>query len=559
MQLAGYTNLTKFAEGGMSTLYKGHQVSLNRTVVIKLISVQAFWDKTSKMLFEQEALVIAKLSHPNIVHIIDRGTTDRGRPFFVMEYIKGMNLADFMKVKKLNVQSKINILMNAAKGIAFAHKNNVIHRDIKPANLLINTSGHVQVLDFGIAWICNVKQDPNSEVMGTPDYMSPEQFSSPFDITHLSDVYSFGVVMYELFMHKLPTEHLEDISLSMDFVPPSVARLVEQCLELRPELRPPSMDEVRVRLLKSLKGFHISDTQRKAATKDIGQSIDKFVLLDVIKHDNFGAVYLSEDQSNKSLIVIKKCTNTRAGFDEARLLAKINHSSIIKILGTSKNKNSFIVVMQHMSGGNLQERLITPYLFTDFIKIAQQIATAMQVAHEHKITHKNLRPSNILFDEHDKIKVTDFGFDEHYSENENVKGWYQAPRYFGSDQVNDIYSAGSIFFQMLTGEHLTLSNKKIVANHLFLKLSKAEQNLIQNMVEKDAPGRHVSFKGVNKNINEVIRYKKRQPYIRLFKRIMLYCTTFILSLIAVYFLQPELFDELITQSQLLLDKLNQTP
>ncbi len=547
MHLDGYTNIKKFAQGGMSTLYKGFQSSLDRTVIIKLLSVHAFWDTTSKMLFDQEALVIAKLSHPNIVHIIDRGHSEQGRPYFVMEYIKGMNLAELMTAKRLTVKYKINILMNCAKGIAFAHKNGVIHRDIKPANILINTEGHVQLLDFGIAWIMSAKYDPDSEILGTPDYMSPEQFSSPFDVTHLSDIYSLGVVMYELLTQKLPTEHLANIAQSMDFVPQSIALLVEQCLELRPELRPQTMDEVRVRLLKGLQGAHITDNQRKEASVDMGKAVDKFLLLDVIRQDNYGAVYLSEDQESKKLIIIKKRTQSRAGYDEARLLMKIKIPHSISILGVSKNQNAFIVVMEHLSGGNLQERLIRPTESKQFLKIAKQISEAIAVAHDHKIVHKNLRPSNILFDKEDQIKITDFGFDEHYSDDGLMKGWYQAPKYFGSDIVGDIYSVGSMFFHMLTSEPLTLENKKVVTNKLFLKLSKPEQNLIKNMVEKDAPERHISFAAVLKNLEDVIIFKRRQSYIHFAKQLVFYSIVIVGSLIAVYFFKPDLYSSMMKQ------------
>jgi len=551
MQLDGYTNIKKFAKGGMSTLYKGYQSSLDRTVIIKLLSVHAFWDKTSKMLFDQEALVIAKLSHPNIVHIIDRGHSERGRPYFVMEYIKGMDLAELMKAKRLTVKYKINILMNCAKGIAFAHKNGVIHRDIKPANILISTEGHVQILDFGIAWIMSTKYDPDSEILGTPDYMSPEQFSSPFDVTHLSDIYSLGVVMYELLTQKLPTEHLANIAQSMDFVPESIAQLVEQCLELRSELRPQTMDEVRVRLLKGLQGAHITDNQRKAASVDMGKVIDKFLLLDVIRQDNFGAVYLSEDQETKKLIIIKKRTQSRAGYDEARLLMKLNIPHSIKILGVSKNTKAFIVVMEHLSGGNLQERLIRPSNSKHFLPIALQICQAMKAAHDHKMAHKNLRPSNVLFDEDDKIKLTDFGFDEHYSHDDETKGWYQAPKYFGSDIVGDIYSAGSIFFHMLTGEPLGVENKKVVPNALFLKLSKPEQNLIKNMVEKDASDRHISFSAVLNNLEVVRKFKKRQPFVRLAKQLLFVLCSVSVALMSLAYFKPNLYDSIIKQIDLI--------
>lgn len=547
MQLKGYTNLTKFAEGGMATLYKGYQESLNRPIVVKVLSIQSFWDKTSKKLFDQESLVIAKLNHPNIVHIIDRGLSAKGRPYFVMEYIKGMNLADYMEQTKSTVKVKTNILMQAAKALSFAHKNGVIHRDIKPANILISSEGHVKLLDFGIAWLTKAKNDPNSKILGTPDYMSPEQFSSPFDVTHLSDIYSLGVLMYELYMQKLPTEHLENIAQNMALVPQPVVQLVEQCLELRPELRPQSMDEVKVRLLKGLQGAHITKSQKNEAIKDIG----KFVLLDVIKDTKFSAVYLTEDHTSKKLRVIKKSIKSKAGFDEARMLEKFKHNNIVNILGTSKTENTFIVVMDHLAGGSLQERMMQSFKSQAFYPIAEQICAALESAHEHKVMHKNIRPSNILFDAEGVIKLTDFGFDEHYSNNgDDKKSWYKAPKYFGSELVCDIYSTGSLFYHMLTGEPLKLLSKKIDANNEFLKLLPIEQEFIKNMVEKDAPHRHISFNSVVENLNRVTNYKKRLPFIRLAKQLGIYTFIIVLLLLGAAWFYPEFLKQVILQINL---------
>ncbi len=270
-------------------------------------------------------------------------------------------------------------------------------------------------------------------------------------------------------------------------------------------------------------------------------------MLDVIKQDSFGAVYLSEDQHKKTLIIIKKRTKSRAGFDEARLLMKLNVPNIVRILGTSKSQTAFTVVMEHLSGGNLQERLIRPYCSAQFLAVANQICQAMKVAHENKIAHKNLRPSNVLFDAKEQIKLTDFGFDEHYSSDDKTKDWYQAPKHFGSEIVGDIYSVGSIFFHMLTGEALAIEHKKVVPNKLFLKLSQLEQNLIKNMVEKYASERNVSFTAVLKNIEGVRLYKKRLPYVRLAKQLIFYAVVINVALISIAFIKPGLYDLVLKQ------------
>ena len=304
MQLKGYTELAELAEGGMSRLYKARQISLNRTVAIKFLSAEYLWDNDAKLLFDQESLVIAQLNHPNIIHIIDRGLTEKGRPYFVMEYIHGEDLDVLMKQDQLSVKKKMDILIQVCKGMACAHKNGVIHRDIKPANILIDTEGHARVLDFGIAWLA--ASGHPEDIVGTPDYMSPEQFNAPESVTELSDIYSLGVMMYELFRDELPTAYFDNLPASMASLPSALSGLINECLQKNIEERPQSADEVRLRLLKIMQGAHIGQSQKTEAETVIGKTKDKFILLDVIKRDQFGGVYLFEDKIKHNLLVIKK-------------------------------------------------------------------------------------------------------------------------------------------------------------------------------------------------------------------------------------------------------------
>ena len=449
MQLAGYTDLTRLNQGGMATIYRGHQTSLNRVVAIKFLSAEFLWDEQAKQLFEQESLVIAQLNHPNIIHIIDRGFNDKGRPYFVMEYVQGQDLSVMMQQGGMSMTTKASLIMQACKGLAFAHKNGVIHRDIKPANLLIDDEGNLKVLDFGIALLKNAGQPKDDEVVGTPDYMSPEQLNEPDKVSALSDVYSIGAVMYHLFTGKTQHSVFQDWQTPLSTLPASLAKLIAQCLQSEPKDRPQSADEVRLRLLRMLKGAHLGESQKREAKTAVGKVMDKFALLDVIKRNPFGAVYLFEDKSRNKLLVVKKRVKSIAGYREAQLLSHVKHPNIIRVHGSSKNKNAFIVVMQHMSGGSLQDRLSRPYRGNAFIDAALQICKAMSTAHHHNIIHGNLRPSNVLFDEKGQIRVTDFGLAEHSSTKK--RDWYQP---LVSDEPSierDVYSAAAIFHHMLTG------------------------------------------------------------------------------------------------------------
>ena len=484
MHFDGYTELTELAEGGMARLFKARQISLNRPVVIKLLSAEYLCDDDAKQLFEQESLVIAQLNHPNIIHVIDRGLSDKGRPYFVMEYVEGKDLSQLMQHNSLQAREIFKLLLQLCRGMACAHKNGIIHRDIKPANILIDNEGHVRILDFGIAWLA--ANGHSEDIVGTPDYMSPEQFTAPESVTYLSDIYSLGIIMYELFAGHLPTPHLENLSSSLKKLNPALSTLICDCLQKDSSKRPQSADDIRLRLLKIMQGAHINKSQKTAAQTVVGKTKNKFILLDVIKRDQYGEVYLFEDKIKKNLFVIKKRVNTQAGFKEASMLSHIKHQNLIRILGTSRNKNNFIVVMEHLSGSSLQDRLSRPYTLEKFKPIALAICNALHYAHKRKITHGNLRPSNILFNTHNQLKITDFGFDEHYKPNPLELDWYQSHEQDRNPVQNDIFSAAAIFYHMLTGSRLIYKQGRIQSNRQFNQLDKPLKNLLRNMIEKNS-------------------------------------------------------------------------
>jgi len=538
MELDGYSNLSKFATGGMAAVYKARQLSLNRTVAIKFLSAEHLWDEEAKVLFDQESLVIAQLNHPNIIHIIDRGLTEKGRPYFVMDYIQGSDLSQIIQQEKLTLNNKINLLIQICKGMSTAHKNGVIHRDIKPSNLLVDTENHLHILDFGIAWLAASGKPEN--IVGTPDYMSPEQFTQPKAVTHLTDIYSLGVIMYEMFFGSLPPGNSEKRDTSLSNLPDTLAKLIAECLEVNPLKRPASADEISLRLLKVTRGSHLNQNQKSEANNAINNTDNKFSLLDVIKKNEFGAVYLFEDLSRQNLLVIKKRTQSIAGYKEARLLSQINHENIIKIYGTSKSKNAFIIVMEHLTNGSLQDRLVRSFSMQRFIPVAESICKALQFAHNENITHGNLRPSNILYTDKNNIKLSDFGLDEHYATTISNTDWYQPNDRGGSSKTRDMYSVGAIFYRMLTGKPVRFSNKRIQNTEEFNKLNKPVRSLLQNLMEEDTSNHYQSFDQVLpdliklKQTSTSINTARQKKFIKLlaFIGILLILNTVIL---AVYF------------------------
>lgn len=513
MEIDGYSNLTKLATGGMATVYKARQLSLNRTVAIKLLLAEFLWDDEAKSLFDQESLVIAQLNHPNIIHIIDRGLTDKGRPYFVMDYIQGSELSHVMQNEKPSINAKLNLLIQICKGMAAAHNNGVIHRDIKPSNILIDANEHVYILDFGIAWLAANGKPEN--IVGTPDYMSPEQFSAPESVDHHSDIYSLGIIMYEMFTGQLPPGHRNNLQSRLQNLSPALSSLILKCLQTNPAQRPASVDAIHLELLTLLKGGHLDQNEKSEAISAFNNPENKFELLDVIKRNPYGSVILFENKETKNLIVVKKRKGSFAGYQEAKLLTNLSHENIIKIYGTSKSKNTFIIVMEYLNGSSLQDRLARPYTLQKFLPIAKGICNALKFAHDNDITHGNLRPSNILINDKNNIKLTDFGLAEHYSDRTNRNDWYQPKDQGCTSRRRDIYSCGAIFYHMLTGELPPFKNKRIQSNTAFNALDKNIQTILRNMMEEDRSDRYQSFDQILPDIESISAINKAIRHINI--------------------------------------------
>ncbi|WP_461395447.1 serine/threonine-protein kinase, partial [Deferrisoma sp.] len=202
-EVGNYRIAGRIGQGGMATVYKGIQASLDRPVAIKVISKNLAEDPELRERFLRESHIIARLAHPNIIHVIDRGITRDGRPFFVMEYVEGTDLARWIREGGLDANRRLDLMTQVCKALAYAHKNGVVHRDIKPGNILVDLDGNARVLDFGIAQFADEALEGDATgagvVMGTLAYMSPEQRVDSRAVTPASDIYSLGVVLYELF------------------------------------------------------------------------------------------------------------------------------------------------------------------------------------------------------------------------------------------------------------------------------------------------------------------------------------------------------------------------
>ena len=494
MQLDGYSELVKIGEGGMAHVYRGIQDSLRRPVAIKLLINDLSFDEEARTRFERESFIIARMNHANIIHVIDRGISSEGLPYFVMEFVEGTELSTAVKIKDISHVEKIDIIIQVLKALNYAHKNNVIHRDIKPDNILIDQDGNVKILDFGIAQFYEDHKNADDRtctgtIMGTYNYMSPEQRQSSENVTAQSDLYSVGVVMYGLFTGKLPTGRFPDPSELNNEINPELNALILKCLNQDPEQRPASAEELKTELLAASQGRHIKEEAKQRAEQGITKIKSKFLLLDVLREDKFGAAYLYQQKEKGNLLIIKKKPNDSTGYEASNLLASLEHPNIVNTHATSRNDNFFMLVQEYMSGGTLQDKLAFQLNWQDTLKIGKQICEAIIFAHNNRITHGHLRPTNILFTKEGNVKVTDFALQDDITD-------VELAQYYSLDgeertQSADIYSVGVILYQLFTGCLPRRRNETgFVIRKFFAKLPSDIQLLITNMLSTIPDNRH---------------------------------------------------------------------
>lgn len=244
-QIPGYQMLSKLGAGAMATVYKAKQISLDRTVAVKILPKKYSQDAAFVKRFYDEGKAAAQLNHTNIVQAYDVGHAG-DYYYFVMEYVDGWTVHDdIAKDGKYTEKRALEVAIDVVKALAHAHEKGFVHRDVKPKNIMITKSGAAKLADMGLARAISDREAAEAEkgkAFGTPYYIAPEQIQGEVHIDHRADIYSFGATLYHMVTGQVPFEgatptavmyrHLRDELEPADQVNPKLSQGISEIIEV---------------------------------------------------------------------------------------------------------------------------------------------------------------------------------------------------------------------------------------------------------------------------------------------------------------------------------------
>jgi len=473
-----YRVLEKIGQGGMGEVYKAEDQKLGRQVALKLLPPDAAEDEKAKRRLLLEARAASALNHPNIVTVYSIEETE-GIIFIAMEYVEGQTLKSLIDHGAMQPRQLIQMGAQVADALAAAHAAGLIHRDIKPSNILVTPAGQAKILDFGLAKITQVLDQPLSGeqtmsrltktgmVLGTIAYMSPEQTRGEI-LDARTDIFSLGCVFYEAatgkvpfsgpsilsVLHEIATAEPPAPSTISNAVPQGLDSIIRRCLAKDREKRYSSAAE----LANALRGLTFAN---------------RYQILRELGRGGMGVVHLAHDPLLERDVAIKVISPDLLSADaverfkrEARVVAKMDHPAIVHIHDIGEHEGSLFFIMPFVQGTSLRVFLDEQSLsLGDVLDIGTQVAEALDYSHAQGVVHRDIKPENIMVARHDsgvRVRVTDFGLATASTENRltrtgSVVGTmcYLSPEQLSTKSVDprtDLYSLGVVLYECLTGK-----------------------------------------------------------------------------------------------------------
>ncbi len=472
-QLLGNFRLDRLlGHGGMALVYYGWDTKLERPVAVKVIDARFRHSPAYAARFIREARAVAAWRHENIIQIFYADEQEE-LYYFVMEYIKGLDLRELMaeyhdRNELMPHADVIHIGRAIANALDYAHQNNVIHRDVKPANVMLAEDGRIVLTDFGLA--LDLNQGSLGEVFGSPHYIAPEQARHSADAVPQSDLYSLGIILYEMLTGAVPFDDPSATVVALQHVtqppPPPCERnpalpapaeaVLLRALSKQPEERYPTgqelLDALETALQEAAPALSIepgSDVKRLSLISVnekitahmnveaapgapdsqnpdldlIGMELDEYRLEALLGHGGMARVYQGLDVRLNRKVAIKVIdTPFRAEADylmrferEAQAIARLEHPHIVRLYRYGEDHGLLYMAMQYIDGADL-ESILSGYQAdnetmeaADIKRIIRQVGEALDYAHSQGIIHRDVKPANVMLDKQGHAILTDFG------------------------------------------------------------------------------------------------------------------------------------------------------
>ena len=233
--IGSYKIESLFEKGGMSVLYLGTHLTTQEPAIIKVLPEKYLLSQEVVKHFLKEADIIAMTDHPNIVKLYEHGNW-KGGLYIAIEFVGGISLRQYILQHHISLKRSVEMIIEIAYALCHLHMHGVIHRDLKPENILVTESGTIKVIDFGIAQLLTKKDEKNlskqTDFIGTPIYMSPEQKQNPQAVSYPSDIYSLGIIAYEIVSGKLSYGQIH-----LSLMPKGLQKILGKAMQRDPDFR----------------------------------------------------------------------------------------------------------------------------------------------------------------------------------------------------------------------------------------------------------------------------------------------------------------------------------
>ena len=438
-----YEILKRVGEGGMGAVYQARDHELDRLVALKVIRPELAGHPDILRRFKQELILARQVTHKNVIRIFDLGMAG-GCKFITMDYIDGRDLKSILVERgKLAPEEAVPIVQQVCRGLEAAHTEGVVHRDLKPQNIMVDASGRVWVMDFGLARSMEMAgMTRTGALMGTPDYMSPEQARAE-KVDARSDLFSLGIIFYEMLTGVLPFqadtmmatllkrvhEKASPPNTLERAIPQHLSDVMMKCLEADRAKRYQTTGEILADLAGDASHASMTVTARASVVQTSPVSLaamgpgtefgPRYRIEAVIGEGGMGKVYKAHDNDLDRTVALKLVRPELANdaesmqrFKQELLLAsRISHKNILRIHDLGDVGGVKFISMAYVQGRDLHDVIAEcGRLPVDrAVHIAKQLAGALDAAHAEGVVHRDLKPRNVLVDQADQVYVSDFG------------------------------------------------------------------------------------------------------------------------------------------------------